>query len=133
MRLQHGGARGQAIPAVRVGAGAARAPPPPLLAAADLAQSGVRQAQRRGSERREMGERDGRERASRDERTAAARWSGCVASGQEGRGWRRPPRWRSPAAGRGRGGCAHGGRMHAAVGKENVAVFFIFFGETVSY
>jgi ribosomal protein S14 len=45
-------------------------------------------------------------------------------------GW--PPQWRRPAAGRRRGGCARGGRMHAAVGKANVDVCFLFFRETAS-
>jgi hypothetical protein len=60
MRLQHGRTRGRAIPAIGVGDGVARAPPPsPSLAAPGLARPGE-------SERRGMGERDGRERAARD-------------------------------------------------------------------
>jgi hypothetical protein len=72
------GARGQAIPTVGVGGGAARAPPPsPSLAALGLAWP---------AERRGMGERDGWKRAAQDGRVAAARWNGCTTSGQEGRG-----------------------------------------------
>jgi len=74
-----------------------------------------------------MSERDGRERAAWDARAVAARWSGRATSGREGRGWRRPRRWRRPTAGGRRGGCARGGRMRAAVGNENVAVFFFIF------
>jgi hypothetical protein len=77
MRLQHGGARGWAIPV-----GAARAPPPPpSLAAPGLARSGGRH----WSERRGMGERDGWERAAWDGHAAAARRSERAASRREGR------------------------------------------------
>jgi hypothetical protein len=71
------------------------------------------------------GEHNRREQAVQDGRAAATRRSGRAAYGREGRGWRRPPCWRRPAASGRHGGCARSGRMHAAVVKGNAAVFFL--------
>jgi hypothetical protein len=69
---------------------------------------------------------DGRERAAQDGHAAAVRQSGRATSRWEGRGWRRPPRWRRPAVGGQRGGCTRGGHMRATVGNgKRRCVFFL--------
>jgi hypothetical protein len=62
MRLQHGVARGRAIPAVEVAAGAVRSlpPPPRSLVALGLARPSGRHVRWRGSEQPGMGEREQR-------------------------------------------------------------------------
>jgi hypothetical protein len=63
--------------------------------------------------------------ATWDGHAIGARQSGHATSEQKGRGWRSLPRWRRPATGGRHGECACDGRMHATVGKGNVAMFFL--------